>query len=47
MKNKPGHLSTYIDSAAICIAYDAHAVYDSVSSTVLWIDFYDKKIYIT
>jgi len=47
MKNKPGHLSTYTDSAAICIAYDEHAVYDSVSFIVLWIDFYDKKIYIT
>lgn len=44
MKNTPGHLSTYIDSAAICIAYNQHAIFRSV---VLWIDFYDKKIYIT
>ena len=47
MINQPGELFVYSDSAAICIAYDEHAVYDSVSSIVLWIDFYDKKIYIT
>jgi len=44
MINQPGELFVYSDSAAICIAYNGHEYF---RSAVLWIDFYDKKIYIT
>lgn len=43
MINQPGELFIYSDSAAICISYNEHTVF---RSTMLWIDFYDKKIYI-
>ena len=54
MINQPGELFVYSDSAAICIAYDLEATKQSYLysasysySVELWINFYDKKIYIT
>jgi len=43
MINQTGELFVYNDSAAICISYNQQDVFHS---TILWIDFYDKKIYI-
>lgn len=54
MINKPGDLFIDSHSVAICISYDLEATKHSYLysasysySVELWINFYDKKIYIT